>query len=337
LCYNKAGITIEDFTVNLPAPYRVIETLDRAFRIYRNNFITYSGVSALFTVPLMVGRLLLGDQPSYEPSGYGYYNESYNWDSLGGILFWVLGLLALEIIFQWILANSLFAVIASENHLGYPCAITQALPKAQFRFLKLAKAWILYAIVYGCFSAIVVAASMICIGALLMPLLLYMAFCNFIFLVPTIVLEDVGTWAGFQRALALGKVQFWRAFGFSLALLAIVLVIEMTLEVLIQVLPSQDVLVTVVQTIGAVFIAPIFPIGYTLLYYDIRTRVEGLDIAMGTLIKPNPRPSDVLSPPPSARWLTGQDIVNVVILTIVAAAIFGLLWLLLITLAYSAY
>ncbi|RPI96212.1 MAG: hypothetical protein EHM39_11055 [Chloroflexi bacterium] len=57
------------------------------------------------------------------------------------------------------------------------------------------------------------------------------------------------------------------------------------------------------------------PVGLTMMYYNIRTRVEGLDLALAAVDKPDPRPSDVVSPEPEYGWLTGRDLVNIVILT----------------------
>ena len=42
------------------------------------------------------------------------------------------------------------------------------------------------------------------------------------------------------------------------------------------------------NTIIDVFIAPIWPVALTLLYYDTRVRVEGLDIALRTVNVPDP-------------------------------------------------
>ena len=54
---------------------------------------------------------------------------------------------------------------------------------------------------------------------------------------------------------------------------------------------------TLASAIINVLILPLFPISMTLLYYDTRTRVEGLDLALAALDKPDPRPADIASPP----------------------------------------
>src|SRR5260221_1251460 len=46
------------------------------------------------------------------------------------------------------------------------------------------------------------------------------------------------------------------------------------------------------------FLAPILPIAYTLMYYDTRVREEGLDIALKSVAVPDASPGDVPTPPP---------------------------------------
>jgi hypothetical protein len=70
------------------------------------------------------------------------------------------------------------------------------------------------------------------------------------------------------------------------------------------------------QIVAGLFTAPIFPIAQTLLYYDSRIRLEGLDIAFQSLEKSEPRPSDVPSPAPSGGFLNGRDVANLVILSV---------------------
>jgi hypothetical protein len=52
-------------------------------------------------------------------------------------------------------------------------------------------------------------------------------------------------------------------------------------------------------------------------YYDARVRLEGLDITLQALSRPDARPSDVESPPASLR-LVHRDYINVLILMAVA-------------------
>ena len=58
----------------------------------------------------------------------------------------------------------------------------------------------------------------------------------------------------------------------------------------------------------------------TLLYYDIRSREEGMDLALAALDKPDPRPAD-LSSPDAGPVITGKDLVNIIILTVCAVVL----------------
>jgi hypothetical protein len=55
------------------------------------------------------------------------------------------------------------------------------------------------------------------------------------------------------------------------------------------------------------------PVALTLLYYDTRSREEGLDLALAAMDNPLARPIHVESPRPGS-FLTSRDVVNVLAL-----------------------
>ncbi|HVU14348.1 MAG TPA: hypothetical protein VHD90_23885, partial [Phototrophicaceae bacterium] len=85
-------------------------------------------------------------------------------------------------------------------------------------------------------------------------------------------------------------------------------------------LSSFRILNTLATTVVGIFITPLLPIAMTLLYYDIRTRVEGLDLALAALDKPDARPSDLQSPS-AGPLLTSRDLVNMIVIGVVGAAL----------------
>jgi hypothetical protein len=84
---------------------------------------------------------------------------------------------------------------------------------------------------------------------------------------------------------------------------------------------ASQALQIVLQAIVSIFLAPVLPVALTLMYYDTRVRVEGLDIALQSVGKPDPRPADVMSPP-AHGFMTGRDYGNV---GIMCGAIFSLI------------
>jgi hypothetical protein len=123
------------------------------------------------------------------------------------------------------------------------------------------------------------------------------------FVTPIIVLERTGVIAGMQRAWVLGKARVWTILGVSIAILMITFVIGLALGFAVQLVirpaigsasyTAATAVQIILQTIVAVFIAPIWPITLTLLHYDARVRVEGLDIALQAVDKPDPRPIEL--------------------------------------------
>jgi hypothetical protein len=88
---------------------------------------------------------------------------------------------------------------------------------------------------------------------------------------------------------------------------------------------TNQVLLTAINTVISVFITPLVPIAMTLLYYDIRPNVEGLDLALQSFDDPNVRPRHVPAPQRIGA-ITQQDIINIVILTgitIIVLLVFG--------------
>jgi hypothetical protein len=160
-----------------------------------------------------------------------------------------------------------------------------------------------------------------------------------VYAIPTITLERVGFLLGIRRAMVLAKQRFWRNFWFMIGILVIGWVIVIAFgqftEFVLGSSTHGDTLIMVIDLAIEIFTIPILPIGLTLMYYDTRIRVEGLDLALMTVESPDPRPSDVPSPVAAYAFLTGQDVRNMVILALGIFAIgCGLYLLLLMLLSY---
>ena len=61
---------------------------------------------------------------------------------------------------------------------------------------------------------------------------------------------------------------------------------------------AQTALITFLTTLVNIIIAPLSPIAFTLLYYDIRTRTEGLDIMLDSS-GPGARPANTSAQQPA--------------------------------------
>lgn len=315
--------------------FTFLELLDRTFRIYRENFLTFIGLVALVTIPLTVIDLIfslpvIGSTTNF--STLGQRGSSPQFTSAICMFYLVSAVIGL---LQFVLINAPITYIASENQLGRRVSIGEAFSATRTRFSNLAFGIILLGVVLIAFAVAVGLIGVICPPAFAtIGIVGYIYLSTYAFLAPVLVLEDVGTSYGINRAWSLGKSRFWMIVGVWAALTVISLVITIGFTaavewVILQALPrtisptTTQVINTVLTTFISLFIVPLLPIALTLLYYDTRTRYEGLDIALQALGRPDARPWDVASPPGGAG-LNSKDWANIAILT-VGSLIIGLL------------
>ena len=297
------------------SPRRVAVVMDDTFRIYRDNFVTFVALVALVTVPLILINTgieeVVGENDFTTFEEFSRSSEESLWIQVG--LFVVGVLLNVIVVFSFI------CHVASENFLGRKATIIQAVRAARGRLLPLTGAVVLSAIVLGVLSALSIAGAAIFIGILLMPVVAYLALTVYFFLLPVMILEKVGIFFGIRRALALGKTRFWAIFGFVFGATLIVFIMGLALAILGEILADTTAdaarfVRAFINSLILVLVLPIFPIGMTLMYYDTRVRVEGIDIAFAVAETSDPRPSDLFSPRPVGRVLGTEDARNIFVL-----------------------
>ena len=312
-------------------PYKALELLDRAFRIYRDNFTTFIGIVALVMVPTTVISLVmntwLSDQValtqfSTNSSSVNRMSTSQIYGLLGQMFGMYVGVILVDFLIallQGVFVSGPLTYITSERHLGRTVTFGDTWSAVQGRLATLGGALFLFYVILGAIS--IALSFALCLCGLGFGLVAYIWVALSAFVTPVIILERTSLIAGMQRAWVLGKARVWPVLGLSIAILVISFVIGLALGFAIQLLIRPAIGSTsytvanavqiVLQTIVSVFIAPIWPITLTLLYYDARVRVEGLDIALQAVNKPDPRPADVVSPPPPSDWLmSSKDMVN---------------------------
>jgi hypothetical protein len=309
-------------------PFKALELLDRAFRIYRDNFTTFIGIVALVMVPTTVISLVMNTWFSdrIALSQFGTDSSSMSTSQIYGFFGQMLGMYAglilvdfLIALLQGVFVSGPLTYITSERHLGRSVTVGDTWSAVRGRLASLGTALFLYYVILGGISVAVSLA--LCLCGLGFGLIAYIWVALSAFVTPVIILERTGVIAGLQRAWVLGKARVWPILGLSVAILVISFVIGLALGFAIQLVirpaigsasyTAANAVQIVLQTIVSVFIAPIWPITLTLLYYDARVRVEGLDIALQVVNKPDPRPADVVSPPPPSDWLiSSKDMVN---------------------------
>ncbi len=298
-----------------PMTFTFLELLDRTFRLYRENFLTIIGLVAIVTVPITVITLLLNPATTAALTNQAINRTANPLQYLTGIL----GLI------QVVLIYAPLTYIASEYLFNRKVTIGEAFRGARSRFTKMGCGIILLGIIV----LIVVVFAVILVVAIppalaLFGILIYIIVAAYSVFFPVITLEDIGPSAAITRSYMLGKRRFWTVVGLGIVLAIISLIVSAILGGSVAVLilsttpgrntSSQILLITFLNTLVNVFITPISPIAFTLLYYDIRTRTEGLDLMLDSSGNPAARPIDFSSPETRFR-VDGHDWRNIAILT----------------------
>jgi hypothetical protein len=303
--------------------FSFLELLDRTFRIYRENLVPLIGFVALVTVPLTIISSIISFSTA-QTNLNTLTRQTPNSGDLFGVCMGALVTVVIALI-QTVLINGVLTYLASEHQLGRRITVGEAFSGARPRFGTLGWGFVLlYIVIAAVFIGVAFLSALCGLAIAGIGLAAYIGLATFAMLPPVLTLEDVGASRGINRAWTLGRSRFWTVLGFMAVLYILTLILTLALTSLagLVVAPTRsvgltaaDVLDTVLTTLINIVVAPILPIGMTLLYYDVRARVEGLDIALSTVEKPDPRPSDVPSPDPGPLF-TGKDLVNVIILVV---------------------
>jgi hypothetical protein len=322
-------------------PLRLGELLDQAIRLYRRNFMTFIGIIAVIYIPLMIlqtastawmtssiGSLTTANRPEEIFTNYGYW---------GGLLSTFVLTFIQFILVQGIATGALTRAVA-DNYLGKPTSILDA-----YRGIK--DSWVS---LLGALLAIVLLFILLsiwwlvpCIGwftGLGMMAFLMSAVSPLV--APVVVLEKQGALASIRRAWDLARRRFWPVLGtiFVLYLFSL-LVVNGPAAIINQILTgiflssgdmTKLVLSAIIQSlVSLVFVLLYYPLqmtAFTLIYFDLRVRTEGFDIALLTMntseMVDAANVSQVPVPRSNERLITGPELGNFAILTLGAIGIY---------------
>jgi hypothetical protein len=281
-------------------PLGLGELLDQTIRLYRRNFLTLIGIVALVQAPLMLLQMLTSlltfsgmfeaiASPGADPSsifGYGYFAGL-----AGSFLIGILGYLLLQGI-----AAAAVARAAAASYLGRPIGILAAYGQIGQSWWQLIGALLLAGLLG---LGLLLWTLVPCVGWLTGPGMLIFFWLVLVPLIaPVIVLEKQTISTAIQRAWDLARQRFWWVLGFMAVLMIfsqlvvagpVYLVTALFQLLLGNPVLSEDpgavfTLQTVVQSlVGLVFGLVYLPLqltGITLLYFDLRVRSEGFDLAL---------------------------------------------------------
>ncbi|HLF02987.1 MAG TPA: hypothetical protein VI547_13480 [Anaerolineales bacterium] len=285
-------------------PLRLGELLDRAIRLYRKNFLTFIGIIALAQVPPVVVQTIVSiltfgptlgqisaDQPPTDP--FAMFTPAY-W--LGQ-----LATLVVSIISFYLLSIGRAAImrVAADSYLfDRPTTILGAFGKIGRSWLSLLLSLTLILIVG---IAVFIWWIVPCVGWFSgVGMFMYGSWVIYPLVVACCVLEGQGAFGSLRRAWDLARRRFWWTIGFMFMLFVFGIAVTAGPSVVmgsaLSVLFNADifadnpeavfVLQTIVQSITTLAISvlymPIQMVSEVVMYFDLRVRTEGLDLALST-------------------------------------------------------
>lgn len=267
-------------------PLGMGQILDRAIRLYRQNFLTFIGIVAIAQIPSAILTILFSlalAQPEtfFDPNA----SPTVVVGALGTTFVTVL----LSIIFTQIATGAL-TLAASRRYLGEEIGVWEA-----YRRLKNAWQPLLGALVVAFLIGIglLVWTIIPCIGWFTGGgMMFYFSLVVVPFVAPVVVLEQQSSSRALFRAWQLARRRFWWLLGFLL-LLALFGQLFITGPAFLAIFVAGAVsgfgqigdttALIIQQTITVIFSILYLPIQFaavTLLYFDLRVRTEGLDLAL---------------------------------------------------------
>lgn len=331
---------MENSTPATLRPLHLGELLDRAIRLYRANFLTFIGIIAVVYVPLMILQTAASALISSSAMG-GYQTPD---EIFSNVAYWIGVLSSFVLAFlQFILvqgfATGALTRAVADNYMGKKTSILDAYRGIGGSWVSLLGALLLVGLIVillgiwwlvpciGWFTGLGMIVFLMGVVNPLVP--------------PVIVLEKQGAVDSIRRAWSLARRRFWPVIGyvFILSLFSLIVVRGPAMianVLLIQVLqsfndPTVQLLITsIIQgLISLVFILLYYPLqmtAITLIYFDLRVRTEGFDIALLTM-EPTGETgiSDISAipvPQTNERLITGPDLGNFAILTLVGVGLY---------------
>jgi hypothetical protein len=308
--------------------FSLIQILDRSFRIYRQNFLPFFVLSSIVQIPAMIALNLIVEPQQLairstmttgETGTFAFADAQAALGQLLGVYVAIIAIALISAYLEGIFLYGPIAYVASENHLGRNATLGEGFAAVRQRFQTLAGGLgLFYVILVGLGIPFLLPFALCGLGV---GLLAYVALGLGALLVPTLLLERTTIGNGLGRSWTLGKASIWKLFAITAGVNIITFLVALALAaVLLQVFknttsPIANILSTILGGLGSFLIVPLLPIALTEVYYDVRTRIEGLDMALKATTTPRPSPADVPSPAPG-QVIANEDYLNIALFAV---------------------
>ena len=237
--------------------------LDRAFRLYANNFALLLGITAVAYVPFYLIMLFFQSSLSFNPQ-----DENAAWAAI--MYFIVFMVLWTSVVFP--IAGGAATYAISERYLGNNVAIHAALRRGLASYWSVALAQITVSI-----------RVLIGFMLLIVPGVLWLL--SYSLVVPTILVEGQKAVPSLRRSRELMKGQRGKALAIMVVLILLEAISGAGISSLSKAIFGTDstsgaVLHSAINNLMSIFLAPLAIVATILLYYDMRIRKEGFDLDM---------------------------------------------------------
>jgi hypothetical protein len=258
-------------------PMTVFQILDAAVRMYRENFALFVAISVLPTLPLQLAQVaslaMMGDMAQVRAG-------AANADQQMQAMFLSCGLYGLFVLLHFGIAGPLgtgaLVTAITNRYLGKPATLVSSFRPVFRVFWKYLATSMLISLVHG--------LGMMCS----MYILFAFTWTWFLFTPCVMIVEGAWGTAAMNRSRQLGLGHGWRIFGASVAFLVVASVFKVALPMGLSVYLQSQLESPVLQQVvaGSVGIAvsalidPIWSVLAIMLYFDMRIRKEGYDLAL---------------------------------------------------------
>ena len=279
-------------------PLKIGQLLDRTMHIYRTNFWTMLAIVACVQIPIGLGALVsswVGGQnlAAVLADPLAPASSAQTMANTLNVLITVVGAFFLQF------AQAALMFVTSRVLFGQSSTVRESYAFIRTRWQALVGNYFLLAI--AGFLAAIWWIVVPCLGWLTgLGLILFIVFVVSPLSIVVVTLEGQSPWQAIPRAWHLARFRFWPAFWASISVTLLgqaiaigpqllissafaALLIESTTSGSTENLALTLAVTTVGSTLIALFVVPISAIAMTLLYFDLRLRTEGLDLALQTL------------------------------------------------------
>jgi hypothetical protein len=335
-----------DSAMPIIRPMTLAELLDRSIRLYRQNFVKFIGIFAIPYIPLMVlqGGLTFFTSTSFMSSLSNNANRANPFTpemlvaSLGSFIF-----IFVQFILVRGIATAALTRAVANNYTGKPIGILDSYRTLSTSWLRLILAlFVVFIMVIFLFFWMLVP----CVGWFSGPgILFFIGLVVSPLIAPIISLEKGGVLSSIRRAWDLARTRFWWLVGcaFVLTLLGQLIVtgpiylLTFILQFAASSFPGTPeqmlALTTVMQTLITMFASLLYiPLQLTVMtvvYFDLRARSEGLDLAL-QMPDDTASESEAVNLPEIANkssmpLITGIDIGRFALLSLAGIAVYALI------------